>query len=89
MRAAAPFASSSHSSVSSEKLPHTVWHSASVNLTPDQARLVVETNFAAHKVAGGAYGGGNTYRHLPLNAAIEKEISDDQLRVLGRRRARR
>ena len=65
-----------------------VWHSASVNLTADQARLVVETNFGAHKVAGGAYGGGNSYAHLPLAPATEDSITTAQLRILGQHRRR-
>ena len=61
-----------------------VWHSASVNLTDGTARLVVETNFGASKVAGGAYGGGGPYRHLALSAATEEAATDGQLRVLGK-----
>ena len=63
-----------------------VWHSASVNLTADQARLVAETNFGAHKVAGGAYGGGNSYAHLPLAPATEGAITAAQRTVLGQRK---
>ena len=60
------------------------WHSAIVNLSANQARLVVETNFGAHKVAGGSYGGGGAHRHLELAPETAAAATREQLRRLGK-----